>query len=1850
MKKNRRGLCALVAFLFFPVFFFSSCSHAGLGEEVDLEAPVLTVSSMKCEETVVENFNGGVICHGKVSFYGTATDNNRVERVYAQVKWSKGDDYVTRAQATLSGDSWSLDIDFSEDDDDAYFVNIIAEDPVKNISPRSTESITLFIDSHAPVANAWYVDRKVKGMQYNLQSKETLEKLDLDLPENKDAAQNVAFDICANVTDAFGVSEVTLQIRDSSDAVVAEIENSAVLDSSSSESAEKNNYAPRFAVTHDILAKGNSSENLGGDGEPHYLQVWYTAKDTTQYPGANESGDTEVELGWFIWWPESDEPRITNSDIVATAVDGSSEPKLELAVKINSSINLSVFDDDALDTAYFALLTATEAELFGNSPIGWDSIATSESDAESFKDRIKAVLGGDSEKRVAEFKETKEERETSISLTAASTPQIMRLIAFAWDKTDAKKFVHKDITVQVTDESTPILLITTPKNNTIPAMSANGDVTIEGQTLDTAGCSYLEFVWVPNAVAEKRAQAQNWLDGIVSAESHDTLAKATNRITEKDGMKLWSVPLVSADPSNGFQKSTFSFTVNLFNDFNGTAEQALDKYFLVKLTRKDLKYVYQEYKLSADNLPPTIVGVTPSADMQIVSNEKALTLKFYGKKDSGLPMDTKKYRIERVDKTKDDKPILVTNGYYDNDDKERYTNVGYNESSGYYEATLSQEAITKMNESGMKPKYRFYATDIFGNEGFDQYTLDISDLPTLKSISSTAAAKCKLGDKIDIIATFSKTVGISESSVGKPPQLKLKGIKNAKKNISATDAVYADYTSGNGTTAIHFTYTVQDGDQGMLALYTDSSSGSSDEFPPPPLFDNDSGSFTKEKVIINSIGTGDDEAKNYFDARNIEVDGNAPAVTGCTITPTGGQTVSEINYMKEGTSLSVTLALNKSVTVGDPSPAITFSAGDGSDNVVTLPFANISGTGSSTTLTFSTTIASDTKNGALSYRESSYITNASSITDTFGNPLAFSTDTSLKNPKIVVDTSAPKTPVCPQVTNGTFADGKKYKDSVTFTLEKAEADNTIRYLQYSVDGGSKWTDVNEKTETKLTASASFTYRAVDYAGNVSNIREPIYLDIESSFPAYTVECTASDGYYKAGTNLTLRVLFERPVNVAANAGAYISVTGKTGESFGKGANGGKAELLNNTAKTAVSYIDFTYIIQDPDEFTFNVAKDAVVLAGVTDQYGIAQGSKTLAEAYVRENVHCDGVAPKVVSMVPGTKSGGGYTGANKIVLTFSEPVTKAGGNITLRRVANWAIPPVLSAEDFNKIVNALPSTSSTEIGGKTLDKSGMKNVLALQNSNGSDMEDSEYLYGSDTDHAGSSNRYYHGTGQFVGPYKRSTQGINEDGSPDVTTKYVLAFDMGIWETTEEHFFGQTFTTTGNSASATRQTFANNVYAYQTTGESATPKTLNASNSTLITVGDIRAVLEEAGYHKRTLDVNSTSVDVNDRTVTITFPAGLCDSADLPSGIEWELVIDKKAFMDKTGNYFGANSVGDIKNSDAWQVPGSGTQTEVTEIAQPWGRARASSSSPVVLIQPAQGAYSFFSYGVAEPVVRVDRYSYGLGIYQSDSNGNKSSRIDSDAVKPTGYARVRIDCQTRDAGMRYTIVRNTSNPRTETNSSNRINPYITKGNGTEWTISYYTNTSNATKSSLAGQTGLQSYTKDTVFAAGNGNYKQSCKHYIVAEASKTNLGSSRGYEGVFQTVARLYRPYSNIGNNNLYYSAAQLEGRTEFSIRGTTGWAGEPYISPFPLRDAQFGAPYMRRCFRENTVSNNTNNSDYYDYYWVSYEILVGSSFSGCNWGRIGNYNNYTGQYYYVAGWGWLEPGEFTICHNLRNWE
>lgn len=596
------------------------------------------------------------------------------------------------------------------------------------------------------------------------------------------------------------------------------------------------------------------------------------------------------------------------------------------------------------------------------------------------------------------------------------------------------------------------------------------------------------------------------------------------------------------------------------------------------------------------------------------------------------------------------------------------------------------------------------------------------------------------------------------------------------------------------------------------------------------------------------------------------------------------------------------------------------------------------------------------------------------------------------------------------------------------------------------------------------------------------------------------------------------------------------------------------------------------------------------ISTITDGLGTPLALNSEETEPVQTEIIIDTIEPKIVYMAPEGETAKGsniYKNGNKITVKFSEKVKKNGGKIILRQVSGWAIPPVFTEEDFSLIMEELDEND--------------REILSRQE-NGVDMEDAENILGSN---AKFPNDTYHGTGQYVGPYKKTVQGLmlSENGElvPDLSPKYVLDFDIDIWETDSPHYFGKTF----EKGFATQQ-------KYEGRGFESLTNILKVvqPKKPVRTADQIRKILEKIHYHERIIEVDSVDAQLSEdgTQLTLDFEAGpFEESDDLPNGREWELIVEKGSFIDVNGNEFGVLYGG----------------KEIT-------------------VKNSNKKDSFWSEKVARPVVRIDRYSYGLGIWQSDKNGNRAKQIISDktnylpqshdSIKPTGYVRARIDCETKGAKINYTIKERSRPARTSNPPSEEEPFYIDKK--TSWFYSYYTNTEGLKASDLLL---IKKYDKSSapedgntvspVFAVGNGSYNKSFKDYVIAVAEKPGFESSaQEIEGVFQTVVQFVNPKTKTGSS----ATSATIGQKDVSIHGKMISNEDPYISPFPLRESQNGSPYLRRCYRENSDKESGSSLDYY---WVSYEILADATFSFYNWSGS--------SYDWAENQGQMKAGEFT---------
>jgi hypothetical protein len=296
----------------------------------------------------------------------------------------------------------------------------------------------------------------------------------------------------------------------------------------------------------------------------------------------------------------------------------------------------------------------------------------------------------------------------------------------------------------------------------------------------------------------------------------------------------------------------------------------------------------------------------------------------------------------------------------------------------------------------------------------------------------------------------------------------------------------------------------------------------------------------------------------------------------------------------------------------------------------------------------------------------------------------------------------------------------------------------------------------------------------------------------------------------------------------------------------------------------------------------------------------------------------------------------------------------------------------------------------------------------------------------------------------------------------------------------------------------------------------------------------RAVLEKAGYLRQEISVTSGNVKVNGSRVEITLPE------ELPDGRQFEANVSANAFADAAGN--GAEKI------DGWH---------------------------------------FWSQGIAEPVIRVNRASY---------KGENPFTTPSQTL-PFVDVPVRIDCETPGAVITYGILVN--------GKRNETGDWI--ATGTSGTVSI-TSIANATASELTGIDAKTPYTLNSTFYAGDGGgvgangfyqvssetdsaLKKARKDYNKAKSSRV-AGSvtleAEGYEGVFKTVMMMMNNGTSSGTQDI----------SRFRIDGSDG-AAKVIISGFPFH----GMPENSDDYGLDAYRILNTSTSCYHFLWLSWEIV-----------------------------------------------
>lgn len=426
------GACSFLA----ACLFLFSCS-SGLGESIDLEAPVLKITSPE----------HGVFVPKKFTLEGTATDNKKVNSV--EIEWKYKIDGETKSgkeKAILSGEKWHCDFEFNGDYEVEF--EAYAYDSLKNGSDTSHQRIMLLIDSQDPEADKMsivrgdYVARLHPLEDFTKSGGLTELKNE---PKNKDNFQNEKITLITTLDDNYGIGKLSLDIYEVNPETKAE---TLVIEGISADSQD-NKYSPRFTITENMLPQ----KILTG---VHYLRPYLSATD--------EAGNkaTKKEENVFAWESEYNRPHVSFS---------STQSNGRLVIQKDSPIIVTVFDDDKIKSCRYSSLVK-EAE-FTNK----DSALSSDHPFEKGSRDLSFEI------------DTKEFDIGSYYI----------VLKIEDDTGRGDGIYYEQIQVDVTNASAPVIIVNDPKQNSAPTLDTSGNFTIKGQVIDNEdNLDKIAIAWLPN--------------------------------------------------------------------------------------------------------------------------------------------------------------------------------------------------------------------------------------------------------------------------------------------------------------------------------------------------------------------------------------------------------------------------------------------------------------------------------------------------------------------------------------------------------------------------------------------------------------------------------------------------------------------------------------------------------------------------------------------------------------------------------------------------------------------------------------------------------------------------------------------------------------------------------------------------------------------------------------------------------------------------------------------------------------------------------------------------------------------------------------------------------------------------------------------------------------------------------------------------------------------------------------------------------------------------------------------------------------------------------------------------------
>ena len=1262
-----------------------SC-EIGLGAGVDLEAPVVKLTSHNDNDYVANSF----------WLAGTASDNEGITSLsidfddaglhyhYEGSKWQKktagNSDWITisaeNASASFSGNTmtWSVFVDTKEgvqSKDSNYNFSIIACDAMNNSGKNSKLECSLIVDTNLPSVlvykpelNSTYKTASENFALYGLQDNNVISQL-----------INGDFIISGRQENAISYKELRIEFDDGTadgltvDTAITGTGNDVTTTASIAEANPFSSTRTKVYYTKTLLPNSegntdlrswvlnvNQNDWITDDKNPELKTGKHLIRIISTSLSSSASYERKV-LGFFVWWPEADKPWITMFN-GSEDYNPVSAPLVIAEVYPSSNITGVAFDDDGIKSLTYTLFKYND-------------------------DNSTSLLRGPEEIRLPE----ENAKNAAISIT---TPVDNGRYFTKINLTDIYGNQAQEVIryFKVMDVTPPKIEVSPKDSSIFVSSDANGNIAFTGKVTDDGHIKSLKMIYLDpraNKIPENIVHYQSGSEAFWNGSGNASDVVTYNGVAYTN--KLYDIPLGEGvyDEKEKNRTYEFSKTFNLFTDFGISESIPLSaQYFVFRAVDNGDTTAVQQITLTGDSEAPVLTldtvkvlkadGTIEKEDSFLINPTPTLpqtsgkTLYF-----EGIWSDNSTTKWNNINKIGDISFII-------NDID--YSSIVLKEKNKW-SISLSP-APTKSGTVRVSIK------DYGGNETIVEKSVFIEAAEAGIERISCVNADGAYGknEEIKISLEFTKATKMSGYDSSNPPFLML---NNGKKAI---------YSEGDTTSKHIYVYKINESDTNTDTLADKKLLVTGITANGVKWKDNATDVDFKEQPSSTTLPT---ENSKCLKGRNIIIDTKKACVSSITATSSGG-------YYTKNSQINFKLEFDENVTIDDASKIrIKFKHKNGTSEV-TSAGGSVSG---SKYVLLTYTVADNDNDACPIEFDSITLSGPISVKDNAGNNLTEADTTNwipaankiIDFDKINVKTSKP---VKPTITPawGTEENIVVLTDGGTsFTIGNIETGNTV---EYSVDGINWISYTNNATSSTsdailLTNNENYTVKArqIDKAGNISEESDSYSVIVDNGKLLKSISSSKPDAKYKAGTEIIGTIYFRKEVKIQSGATVTLNVLRN---------NSALDPIAIEEAGESKSSFTFKYTVGENDEIdttdnnngylnikewsfnsvTVNYGKDksgndinrSIPVSFDTD---VINAQKNLAD---NRHIQIQTGYPKVSSAT--------LSSDNKVLsITFDKSVTKIATAkdssdeplmITLEMTEAFKAPVVLTRNEYNALI------------------------------------------------------------------------------------------------------------------------------------------------------------------------------------------------------------------------------------------------------------------------------------------------------------------------------------------------------------------------------------------------------------------------------------------------------------------------------------------------------------------------------------------------------------------------------------